>query len=85
MTINLNTLEGLISILGDENYTFRKKEHIWKDAADEQTGYPKFNQDNGISDYNDFFLDFDMEKAKEVAGDKPILSLLPYKKKKVGE
>ena len=25
-----------------------------------------------------------MEKAKEVAGDKPILSLLPYKKKKVG-
>ncbi|MGN1033006.1 MAG: molybdopterin-binding protein, partial [Intestinibacter sp.] len=25
-----------------------------------------------------------MEKAKEVAGDKPVLSLLPYKKKKVG-
>ena len=51
------TLEGLISILGDENYIFRKKEQIWKTAADEQTGYPKFNQDNGISDYNDFFLE----------------------------
>lgn len=51
------TLEGLISILGDENYIFRRKESIWKGAADTKTGYPKFNQDNGISDYNDFFLE----------------------------
>lgn len=51
------TLEGLISILGDENYIFRRKESMWKAAADEQTGYPKFNRDNGISDYNDFFLE----------------------------